>query len=307
MKSKSIVQIERLIFVLLISITLCLYVYAINEDIPTEGEKALEPKELILQALQQMDKIKGCHYQIKMTTKVDEVSGKNLFSVPSTMEGFYRSSDNITYGKYDLMGNKSDVYQKGKQVIVKVNEKWIKGSMEGYPFPSIQLQPLKTGIEKARFVGEEKIKGEICHIADVSVNQKETEKLLNRLTISIPEGRSITYTYKVWLGKEHALIYKLFSSIDVPRESFKEEHQGPKTIIRLITELELFDYDTADIDDIVVPKEVIKALVDTNVDVKSMMTTSNSPKIILILIIVVGMVGLLIVVLVCVKSLKQKN
>lgn len=235
-------------------------------------------KEVVLQALKKVEEAKGYHFESKFTIAINQADGKNVFKISCTMkEGIHLRPD-VAYGKFEAMGHKSEVYQKGNKVAAKgvKSDRWVKGNPAAYPLPSEQWEILKEYLEDAEFSGKETLKDKECQVVKVSIKLEGLIKMLKKLNISRAGEETPVSSYKIWIGEKDSFIYKLFSSMEIPHGTKKKEpkEEGPPGVSSappekeghkhqeltrsIINEIDFFDYNK-DID-IKIPAEVKKLL-----------------------------------------------
>lgn len=179
-----------------------------------------EAQKAMLLTLEKISQTKGFRFETRETVQADFVD-KGTSETESTMKGSWQSPDMIhcqeTSDEKDY-----EYYQKGDKTIGKDSEgeQWQRLHQGAAPSPITQINHLKNYLKNIRFTGEEKLRNKNCRVIVASLKREGCEKILERFPSPIKLLRKKKFAdplYKVWIGKNDTLPYRLMISFSVSR------------------------------------------------------------------------------------------
>jgi hypothetical protein len=218
-------------------------------------------KELLLKAFDNFNKAKGYRFSANISgTVTNKTANVEMTSPPSKAESFQKGQD-FTYLKIEDKDGLTEVYLKNDRVVAKKpgKEKWQKIKedddlmMDLFMVQSFRFNKLRDLFDKTRFGTNDKYKGVVCQIVDLPLKTKDASKIvpesaMNKLR-ELGEGEITGLQYKIWIGKNDNIIYKIFISLDI--EIVQSEST---TNILASSDINILDYDKEI--DLKIPEEV---------------------------------------------------
>ncbi|ADL07930.1 DUF6612 family protein [Thermosediminibacter oceani] len=185
--------------------------------------KDLSPKEAVIKANEKLKNVSGYRMNVDAELMIKDIKQQ------LTLTGEVRNPDQVHLAG-DLAGMEIEIYQKKDKFFIKnpLTGKWVEtkemglGDMnEIISTPEKTLNDLKDMISEAEYLPDEKVNGIDCKVIEYIPDQEKLKKIVFEGT---EPGSIKKAKYRIWIGKNDFLIYKM--NIDIKYDAAKTGEQS---------------------------------------------------------------------------------